>query len=149
MTRLLYYSYSHNTAVDVRMTESGVLNVERADGYLPPEGPQDIQRGIELARTDSRLAGKVQQLEGHGLLMQPDRGFFRNDPGFAHRVIWILTYRAPGRRPKMLGRRRPHRRPGSWTQAKNRRAHERRSHVSLGTYRHSPPPALLWTACTG
>ncbi len=89
VTRLLYYSYSHNSAVDVRMTETGVLSAGRAESYLPPEGPQDIQRGIELARADSRLAGKVQQLEGHGLLMQPDRGFFRNDPGFAHRVIWI------------------------------------------------------------
>ncbi|MBX3236345.1 MAG: hypothetical protein KF814_09345 [Nitrospiraceae bacterium] len=100
VTRLLYYSYSHNTAVDVRMTESGVLSVERADGYLPPEGPQDIQRGIELARTDSRLAGKVQQLEGHGLLMQPDRGFFRNDPGFAHRVIWITFSQGQDGDPK-------------------------------------------------
>lgn len=88
-TRLLYYSYSQNVAVDVRMRETNVLSVSRLEGYQPPEGQQDVQRGIELAKTDPRLAGKVEQLQGHGLLMQPDRGFFRNDPGYAHRTIWI------------------------------------------------------------
>lgn len=99
-TRLSYFSYSHNSAVDVRMKDATVLEASRAEGYLPPEGPQDIQRGIELARADSRLAGKVQGLQGHGLLMQPDRGFFKNDPGYAHRVIWITFSQGLGGDPK-------------------------------------------------
>jgi hypothetical protein len=66
-----------------------MLSTARLEGYLPPEGPQDVQRGIKLTRADPRLAGKVQLLEGHGLLMQPDRRFFRNDPGYAHRIIWM------------------------------------------------------------
>ena len=99
-TRLTYFSYSHNVAVDVRLKDSNVLDASRAEGYLPPEGPQDIQRGIELARADSRLAGKVQGLQGHGLLMQPDRGFFKNDPGYAHRVIWITFSQGLGGDPK-------------------------------------------------
>ncbi|MDF0668740.1 MAG: hypothetical protein P0119_22030 [Nitrospira sp.] len=88
-TRLVYYSYSQDVAVDVRMKEMNLLTVSRLEGYQPPEGEQDVQRGIELAKTDPRLVGKVEQLQGHGLLMQPDRGFFRNDPGYAHRTIWI------------------------------------------------------------
>ena len=89
LVRLLYYSYSSNAAVEVHMKEASVFSAARLDGYLPPEGRQDVQRGIELARADPRLAGKVQSLEGQGLLMQPDRGFVRNDPGYGHRVIWI------------------------------------------------------------
>ena len=89
LVRLVYYSYSQNVAVEVRMKETGVLSVAHLEGYQPPEGQQDVQRGIELAKADPRLAGKVEQLQGHGLLMQPDRGFFRNDPGFARRTIWI------------------------------------------------------------
>jgi hypothetical protein len=89
VVRLVYYNYGQNVAVEVLMKETNVLSVSRLVGYQPPEGRQDIQRGIELAKADPRLAGKVEQLQGHGLLMQPDRGFFRNDPGYAHRTIWI------------------------------------------------------------
>jgi len=89
MTRLLYYSYSQNVAVEVRMKGENLLSASTLEGYLPPEGQDDVLRGIELAKADPRLAGKVDQLQGHGLLMQPDRGFFRNDPGYAHRTIWI------------------------------------------------------------
>mgnify|MGYP001292904305 CR=1 FL=1 len=89
LVRLVYYSYSQNVAVEVRVKATGVLSVARLDGYQPPEGQQDVQRGIELAKADPRLVGKVEQLQGHGLLMQPDQGFFRNDPGYGHRTIWI------------------------------------------------------------
>lgn len=98
--RLVYYSYSNNVAVEVHMKEASVLSAARLEGYLPPEGPQDVQRGIELARADPRLAGKVQLLEGHGLLMQPDRGFFRNDPGYGHRIIWITFSQGQDGDPK-------------------------------------------------
>jgi len=100
LVRLVYYSYSQNVAVEVRLKETGVLNVARLEGYQPPEGRQDVQRGIELAKADPRLAGKVDQLQGHGLLMQPDRGFFRNDPGYAHRTIWITFSKGQEGDPK-------------------------------------------------
>lgn len=99
-TKLTYFSYSHNVAVDVRMKDGTVMQAARVEGYLPPEGPQDVQRGIDLARADARLSGKVQGLQGHGLLMQPDRGFFRNDPGYEHRVIWITFSQGQDGDPK-------------------------------------------------
>lgn len=99
-TRLTYFSYSNNVAIEVQMKDGAVLQAARSEGYLPPESPQDVQRGIELARADQRLAGKVQDLQGHGLLMQPDRGLFRNDPGYAHRVIWITFSQGQGGDPK-------------------------------------------------
>jgi hypothetical protein len=43
--------------VNVRMKDTNVLSTALLEGYLPPEGPQDVQRGIELARADPRLAG--------------------------------------------------------------------------------------------
>lgn len=100
LVRLVYYSYSQNVAVEVRLKETGVLSVARLEGYQPPEGRQDVQRGIELAKADPRLAGKVEQLQGHGLLMQPDSGFFRNDPGYAHRTIWITFSKGQDGDPK-------------------------------------------------
>ena len=100
LARLTYFSYSWNVAIDVRMKDAAVLQVARQNGYLPPEGPQEVQRGIELARADARLSGKVQGLEGHGLLMQPDRGFFKNDPGYEHRVIWITFSQGQDGDPK-------------------------------------------------
>ncbi|MDR4470734.1 MAG: hypothetical protein MRJ68_20955 [Nitrospira sp.] len=104
--RLVYYSYSQNVAIEVlmvstRLTHSlNVLGVSRLEGYQPPEGQQDVQRGIELAKADPRLSGKVDELQGHGLLMQPDRGLFRNDPGYAHRTIWITFSEGQGGDPK-------------------------------------------------
>ncbi len=100
LTRLLYYSYSRNVAVDVRMKEDNLLSASSLEGYLPPEGQQDVLRGIELAKGDPRLTGKVDQLKGHGLLMQPDRGFFRNDPGYGHRTIWITFSQGEDGDPK-------------------------------------------------
>jgi len=97
---LVYYSYSQNVAVEVRLKETAVLSVSPLEGYQPPEGQQDVQRGIELAKADQRLAGKVDQLQGHGLLMQPDRGFFRNEPGYAHRTIWITFSKGEDGDPK-------------------------------------------------
>ena len=100
LSRLTYFSYSNNVAIDVRMKDATVVQASRNEGYLPPEGPQDVQRGIELAHADARLAGKVQALQGHGLLMQPDRGFFKNDPGYEHRVIWITFSQGQDGNPK-------------------------------------------------
>jgi hypothetical protein len=100
LTKLTYFSYSRNVAIDVRMKDATVLQASRQNGYLPPEGFQEVQRGIELARADTRLSEKVQGLQGHGLLMQPDRGFFKNDPGYEHRVIWITFSQGQDGDPK-------------------------------------------------
>ncbi len=100
LARLVYYSYSQNVAVEVRMKGENLFSASRLEGYLLPEGQQDVLRGIELAKADPRLAGKVEQLQGHGLLLQPDRGFFRNDPGYAHRTIWITFSQGQDGDPK-------------------------------------------------
>lgn len=87
--RLLYFSYSRNTAVEVQMKDMTVTAVSRREGYIPPEGEQDVRHAADLARADDRLSGKVSGLEGHGIMMEPRRGVIWNDPGYGHRVMWV------------------------------------------------------------
>ena len=87
--RLLYFSYTHNVAVEVLLKEMTVIAVSRREGYIPPEGDQDVQKAVELARGDSRLSGKVAGLEGHGIMMEPKQGMIWDDPGYGHRVMWV------------------------------------------------------------
>ena len=57
------------------------------------EGPQDVAEGIELARADQRprrqRARHARPWSSHAA----GSGFFRSDPGYAHRVMWIAFSR--------------------------------------------------------
>ena len=98
--RLLYFSYAHNVAVEVQMKETTVIAVSRREGYIPPEGDQDVRKAVELAKGDSRLSGKVSGLEGHGIMMEPKRGMIWNDPGYGHRVMWVTFSQGQDGDPK-------------------------------------------------
>jgi hypothetical protein len=98
--RLLYFSYSHNVAVEVQMKNATVIAVSRREGYIPPEGEQDVRKAVELARGDSRLSGKVAGLEGHGIMMEPKQGTIWNDPGYGHRVMWVTFSQGQDGDPK-------------------------------------------------
>jgi hypothetical protein len=87
--RLLYFSYAHNVAVEVQMKDTAVIAFSRREGYIPPEGDQDVRKAVDLARGDGRLSGKVAGLEGHGIMMEPKEGLIWNDPGYGHRVMWV------------------------------------------------------------
>lgn len=92
-TRLGYYSHTNSMALDVFMRENHVLRTAQREGYLPPEGQDDAKKAIELARQDSRLAGKVENLDGHVILMEPEEGVLWNDPGYGHRMLWVTFSR--------------------------------------------------------
>lgn len=98
--RLMYFSYSQNVAVEVQMKDTTVIAVSRREGYIPPEGEQDVRKAIDLARADSRLSGKVAGLEGHGIMMEPERGIIWNDPGYGHRVMWVTFSQGQDGDPK-------------------------------------------------
>jgi hypothetical protein len=88
--RLMFYSYTNDVAVDVEMKGDDVITVVRRDrSYLPPEGEDEIQQAIDLARKDSRIPGGLPQLDGHAILMQPGDGVLWNEPGYGHRVFWV------------------------------------------------------------
>ena len=98
--RLLYFSYSQNVAVEVEMQDTTVIAVSRREGYIPPEGDQDVRKAVELARGDRRLSGKVGGLEGHGIMMEPKEGIIWNDPGYGHRVMWVTFSQGQDGDPK-------------------------------------------------
>ncbi len=53
LTRLVYYSYSQNIAVEVHMKETNVLSVSRLEGYQPPEGPPGCTTGDRVGKSRS------------------------------------------------------------------------------------------------
>ncbi len=98
--RLTYYSYSHNSAVYVCLQENQVNAVQRdpRQGYQPPEGPEEVEQAIALARKDIRIAQDVQNLPGHAILTSPEeyRYFWVSDEaGFGDRVLWVTFSEMP------------------------------------------------------
>jgi hypothetical protein len=88
--RLMFYSYTNDVAVDVEMKGDDVISIMRRErSYLPPEGEEEMQQAIALARKDSRIPGGLPQLDGHAILMQPGDGLLWNEPGYGHRVFWV------------------------------------------------------------
>lgn len=87
---LMFYSYTNDVAVDVEMKGEDVITIVQRDrSYLPPEGEEEMQQAIDLARKDSRIPGGLPQLDGHAILMQPGDGLLWNEPGYGHRVFWV------------------------------------------------------------
>ena len=98
--RLTYYSYTHNVAVHVCLKDRQVFSVQAdpREGYQPEEGEEEITAAINLARTDKRIAGDVQNLHGHAILTSPEeyRYFWVNDEaGFGDRVFWVTFSEMP------------------------------------------------------
>ena len=90
---LTYYNYVDNVAVQVTVRNDVVQSIDRRKGYVPPEGDEEIRAAIDLARRDARLSGRAQGLDGHALLMEPERGIIWNDAGYGHRVMWVTFER--------------------------------------------------------
>lgn len=98
--RLTYYSYTHNVAVHVCLTDQQVSSVQPdpRKGFQPEEGEEEITAAIELARRDTRIAQEVQHLHGHAILTSPEeyRYFWVNDEaGFGDRVFWVTFSEMP------------------------------------------------------
>lgn len=98
--RLTYYSYTHNSAVHVCLTNKTVTSVQRdpRKGYQPEESPEEIKHAIALARQDPRIAQDVRDLFGHAILTSPEeyRYFWVSDEaGFGDRVLWVTFSETP------------------------------------------------------
>jgi hypothetical protein len=89
LSRVTFYSYTKNVAVEVRMRDEDVVSVVARKDYQPPETDEEIQVAVELAKKDTRLQDKVQDLTGHALVMAPEPGWIWNEPGYGHRVLWV------------------------------------------------------------
>jgi hypothetical protein len=94
-TRSTYFSYTKNVAVEVRMRGQEVESAYARPGYEPPEGDEEIQTAIDLAKSDSRLQNAVQGLTGHAILTSIEEG----RPGYGHRVLWVTFARGDSGNP--------------------------------------------------
>lgn len=97
--RLIFYSYSNKTTVDVLMKGAQIVSVAARPGYQPPEAQDEAEEAIALVRADSRLAGKLEGLDGHVILTEPGEGLIWNDPGYGHRTLWVTFSKGLEGRP--------------------------------------------------
>jgi len=70
--RLTFFSHTHRVAVEVTLTGETINSVMKKPGYQPPEGEDEIQGAIAIARQDSQLRDMVQELEGKAIVAAPD-----------------------------------------------------------------------------
>lgn len=89
--RLTFYSYSNNVAVEVFMSGQAVETVRRREGYQPPEGPEEMETAIAMARRDERVRGVVQGLNATAILTERQR----DQAGYGHRVLHV-SFADPG-----------------------------------------------------
>ncbi len=80
-TRLTFFSYSNNVAVNTYLQGANVTEVRTKEAYQPPEGLDEIKVAVTLARQDGRLSGFVQNLEANAIVTFPQK----DQPGFGHR----------------------------------------------------------------
>lgn len=85
-TAAVFYSYSNNTAVVVRLTEFRVERIEERRGYQPPEGEEEVEAAVALARRDSRLRSVVRRLEGVAIRVLPRP----EAPSAVNRVLYVV-----------------------------------------------------------
>lgn len=79
------YDYTSNTAVEIRLDEHGAFIGLSDEHVQPPPIQSEIDRAIELARSDDRLAERVAHLVGMAIpFAGPDNEFA------ARRVLEVL-----------------------------------------------------------
>lgn len=87
--RLIFYSHTHSRTVEVTIDHGTVLDAKYIE-YYPPEGKQEIDQAVALAKQDPRLAGLVADLQAGGMNFQHTQ----NTAYLNHRVMDIRFYDA-------------------------------------------------------
>ena len=91
-TRLTFYSYDRQTAIEVIMNGSQVQAVVSREGYQPAETGEEILEAICLARSDPCLRDRVQLLGASAILLHGPSG--ADEAGNAHRTLWVTFFDA-------------------------------------------------------
>jgi hypothetical protein len=84
--RLTFYSYTNNVAIQVLTRGKAVEQVERREGYQPPEGAEEIKAAIELAQRSPTLRGVVKNMRATAIVTHLQQ---REQPGYGHRVLHV------------------------------------------------------------
>lgn len=90
--RLMFYSYSNNTAVQVSMLGMRVNEIHALQGYQPAEGIEEINEAICLARQHPIIAEKVALLAAHAILLPMPI----EELGYGNRIMWV-TFSEPSK----------------------------------------------------
>lgn len=91
-TRLTFYSYDRQTAIEVVMSGPHVQAVASREGYQPAETEEEILEAICLARSDPCLRDRVQLLGASAILLHGPSG--ADQAGNAHRMLWVAFFDA-------------------------------------------------------
>ena len=86
--KLIFYSHTHSRTVEVTVNRNNVLGARYVDNYYPPEGKEEIDQAIGIAKQDPRLAGRVNDLRAGGMSFQ----HVENTSYLNHRVMDIRFY---------------------------------------------------------
>jgi hypothetical protein len=100
-TRLFFFNHALGATVDVLMAGETVERSVVRRGFQPPETRAEIERAIELARSDPRLGDKVASQFGEAILAQPHPD---TDPLANHRVLYVAFYHEEGKAPTHAAR---------------------------------------------
>jgi hypothetical protein len=90
--RLIYFSHTHNVAVEIWLSGLQVERVARRERYQPPEGYTEIEEAIRLAVADPRISGQLQGLQQDAILILPPAG----RPGYGNRVLDVIFTTSAG-----------------------------------------------------
>ena len=84
-TRVTLFSHTNNVAVEAQMQGLAVERVQIREGYQPPEGRDEIDLAVQLARRDRRLSDTVRDLKGEAILasLKPEK------PSYGDRVLYV------------------------------------------------------------
>lgn len=89
-TRITFYSYDRQVAVEVLMKGTHVQAVVAREGYQPAETEEEILEAICLARSDPCLRDSVQLLSASAILHHGSSG--ADEAGYAHRMLWVTFF---------------------------------------------------------
>jgi len=87
--RVLFFSHTNNVPVEVLIRDLTVQQVERRPNYDLPEGREEVEAAITLARRHATLRTAVAGLMGSAILVYPDSGA----AGRGHRVLHVTFAR--------------------------------------------------------
>jgi hypothetical protein len=82
---LTFFSHSNNVAVEVSMQGAHVEHAQIVENYQPPEGNEEINEAICLARSDRQFGDRLALLAANAILL-PMRD---EQLGFGNRLLWI------------------------------------------------------------
>jgi hypothetical protein len=96
------YSYADDRAIEVRLDSAGEVVHDVAHlAYQPPPTQDEIQRAIDFAKSDQRLAGELgDDLVGTAILVSSEDP---NSPSFRHRLFDVRFGCPCERLPRLMG----------------------------------------------